>query len=185
MAYGHPEHWGYDDYLVLESSPALMGGAEEFRGPIHRYSRVERFEAVLHHLCGGGKVPEWVVTEILERVDDWNPVTIWISIQKVLTLLGERKYFNRVPRILEMMGYGRILDGILPCGRIMEKFVAMSERFDTLCWERKYFPSLRYVALRLLDEEGVEFGVTVPWLKTKAKMKPLDDVYKRLCNPYT
>jgi hypothetical protein len=47
---------------------------------------------------------------------------------------------------------------------------------------RKYFPNLRYVALRLLVDHGAVFEYDVPLLKTKRKLKGLDELYQGLLN---
>jgi len=47
---------------------------------------------------------------------------------------------------------------------------------------RKYFPNLRYVALRLLVDHGAMFEYHVPLLKTKRKLKGMDELYLTLKN---
>lgn len=119
--------------------------------------------------------------EIIDRVDDWDPDTVWTRIQKELSKIGERKYFNRISRIMESMGMESLVIGKARCGDVLERFVEISRKFDEMKWEgRKYFPCLRYVALRLLKDYGTEFSVRVPLVKTAYKVKVLDDVYKRL-----
>lgn len=45
---------------------------------------------------------------------------------------------------------------------------------------RKYFPNLRYVALRLLVDHGAVFEYDIPLLKTKRKLKGMDELYQSL-----
>jgi hypothetical protein len=47
---------------------------------------------------------------------------------------------------------------------------------------RKYFPNLRYVALRLLVDHGAVFEYDVPLLKTKRKLKGMEEIYLSLKN---
>jgi hypothetical protein len=82
-----------------------------------------------------------------------------LDISNILSKTGNWKYVNRIPTITNMLGY----DPFFQTRRlefILERFYAASARFDLLkskneLGERKYFPSLRYVALRLLAEHEV------------------------------
>lgn len=69
--FGLPSYFGYEDYIVVstyeDECPFVLdwSGEQERRGalrPIHRYSRVERFTAVVYQLLGErGDVPDTVV----------------------------------------------------------------------------------------------------------------------------
>lgn len=62
----------------------------------------------------------------------------------------------------------------------------MSARFDLLEKDsRKYFPNLRYVALRMLSEEGILFAYKIPWIRTKRKEKVMHDIFEILALPKT
>jgi hypothetical protein len=74
--FGLPDYWGMTCYRVVElredAAPFVTDfKMEQERGrmrPIHRYSRVERFESVLYQLIGcRGKVPKSIVNLIREK----------------------------------------------------------------------------------------------------------------------
>lgn len=46
--------------------------------------------------------------------------------------------------------------------------------------DRKYFPNLRFVALKLLIKHGAVFDYDVPLLKTRRKLKVLEEAYSSL-----
>jgi hypothetical protein len=172
---------------------------------VHRYDRVERFKTVLMHLLGGrGVVPKEVLERVEDEIIRYSVQTVWLDVQKILrkngnfwyknfeqfrlisrseilTKLGDGKYFNRIPYILRFLGFkpkivftGSIVD------LCMIDFVKMSSRFDAIkdgLTERKYFPSLRYVALRLLEIHGTTFEYEIPLVKTPCKVKVLDDIF--------
>lgn len=63
---------------------------------------------------------------------------------------------------------------------MIEKFRGMSSRFDKIKKElktRSYFPNLRYVALRMLEEEGIFFMYQIPKIRTKRKLKVMESIY--------
>ena len=47
-------------------------------------------------------------------------------------------------------------------------------------WGRKYFPSIRFVALELMEMHGVEFAYTVPKARTYRKRKVLGWIWRDL-----
>lgn len=152
--------------------------------PIHHYSRYERFDAILFHLCGGGWVPEDVVEQVMEDVDDWDESRIWGKIQKSLGRMGMSRYYNRIPYILEQMGMRAVMTK-KPCGLVLEKFIEMSAKFDRIKHglERKYFPCLRYCAIRLLYMYGADIYYHIPIVKTPCKVAVLDEIFNILCDP--
>jgi len=83
------------------------------------------------------------------------------------------------------MGLGSVMKK-KPCGMVLEKFIQMSEKFDRIkhSLERKYFPCLRYVAIRLLDIYGADFQYYIPIVKTPCKVEPLAEIFNILCDPY-
>ena len=72
---------------------------------------------------------------------------------------------------------------------ILDRFDRASDRFDQLKEQdqlgaRKYFPNLRYVALRLLAEHEATFNYPVILLKTKSKLKPMDELFNKIFITY-
>ena len=150
--------------------------------PPHRYSRSERFTSTLYQLLGErGDIPEQVVNTVRYWGYDEHPDRIWNSIRATLKVLDWSRYYNRIPGIIELLGEGRRRFDFRKIERIKEKFMGMSVRFDSMELDRrKYFPNLRYMALRLLSEEGIEFGYAVPWIRTKRKEKVMEAIYDLL-----
>lgn len=169
------------DYKMMQHSSSRK---------IHRYDRVERFKTVLMHLLGGrGSVPLDVLQDVENRVVRFSIQTVWLDVQKILRVNGYGKYFNRIPYILRYLGFkpkivfsGSIVD------LCMQDFMRMSVKFDRIksdLEERKYFPSLRYVALRLLEIHGTTFEYEIPLVKTPCKVQVLDDIFNKLFKDYT
>jgi len=53
----------------------------------------------------------------------------------------------------------------------MNDFKLMSDKFDPLILGVKYFPDLRYVALRLMQLHGIEIPYEIPLLNTRRILK--------------
>ena len=54
--------------------------------PKHEYVRIERFRATLYHLTGmAGKAPEDIVELVERELKDFDPESMWVSIQKILS----------------------------------------------------------------------------------------------------
>lgn len=198
LALGEPCYYGYERYIVLSSKsyrkvkPALALDFErplktdwkfeqdrERTRPVHRYDRVKRFEWILYQILGyRGSMPEDVI-ELCEKCD-LRGSHIWASIQAILKSNGLRRYYNRIGQIIwrvtRLKIYFKEKDRVLE--RIIEEFRGMQFVHQT----RKYFPNLRYVALRMLKDHGAVFEYDVPLLKTKRKLKGMDELYLSLKN---
>lgn len=195
--FGLPEHWGVDQYQIIElredATPFVTDYDMEMdrRGslrPIHHYNRVERFESILLQLLGcRGKVPRTVIDHIKERGYDHNPVRIWDSIRTILKEKKWRQYYNRIPIILNQLGYQEKIEYGDQNAFVLElinEFKKISHRFEEIkeTLKRKYFPNLRYVAFKLLQEYGATFQYQIPFLRTPRKEKHLDELWLMLRN---
>ena len=119
-AYGEPEGWGVVSYLVVQTRESAQpmvtdyNMEQERRGslrPVHRYNRVERFESTLYQLIAcRGKVPRDVIDMIKKIGYDDHPDRIWDSIRDILKKKNMRLYYNRIPTILQILGYARKID---------------------------------------------------------------------------
>jgi len=189
-----PDLFGYDDYIVTSSyedeCPFVMDWSmeNERRGstrPVHRYSRPERFVSIIYQLLGErGDIPDHVIVTVRHYGYDAEPSRIWNSIRNVLKCLEWSKYYNRIPGIIELLGHGKAKFDFDLVQDIFLKFRGMSIKFDGLNKDnRKYFPNLRYCALRLLDEAGVQFRFKVPWIRTKRKEKVMQEIFELLTLP--
>lgn len=146
--------------------------------PIHRYSRFDRFRMVLLQLLGWrGKVEEDVF-EICEMID-FDKLDAWYVFKRELKWNDKSRYYNRIPRILFLMGRsGRLQVDSLSFNAILERFRRLEYLFS-LQSERKYFPSLRYTSIRLLWEFGIEHDFRIDSLLTKHRKEALDDFWNR------
>lgn len=180
--YGYPEWWGFYSYYVIDGQPIYVSDykqeQEYYSRPIHRYSRVERFQTILKHLLGHGTVPDKVV----ECVQSYNVLvtssTVWDDVRKILKENGYSKYYSRIPHILSMLGCRYIVFDNYE--KILNDFKRMSSKFDSMAWDRNYFPNLRFVALRMLEMEGAIFSYDIIRMRTKRKIKVMEDIFNKL-----
>jgi hypothetical protein len=188
--FGGPELYGFEEYIVVvESQDRVVFGldfpttAKRSWRAVHRYSRVERFKTVLLDLVGGrGTVPK----EVLDTVKYWGiderEKKAWNSVRFILRVYGWKKYYNKIPDILKAMGMVREEIRSDQLDEIMCRFKALSSQFERMknILGRKYFPDLRYIALRLLEEVGVTSSFDAVKLKTRRKLKEYELVYDLL-----
>ena len=192
--YGLPEYWGIVVYRVIElredASPFVTDfKMEQERGrlrPIHRYSRVERFESVLYQLIAcRGKVPASIIALIRTVGYNEDPKEVWNSVRSILKSNGGRVYYNRIPSILNILGYDRKIqfgDSNELVRLIVNDFRILSNRFEKIKGEvgRVYFPSLRFIACKLLELYGVKFEFEIPFVRTPRKLKTMEHIWDLL-----
>lgn len=199
--YGLPDHWGRVAcrllktvgivvYRVIElredASPMVMDFTMEQERrlrPIHRYCRVERFHSTLAQLVAcRGKIPPSIILLIRESGYDPHPDRVWNSIRAVLKANKARRYYNCIPSILDILGYERKIDlgdAAELIRTIIRDFQQLSTRFERLKQSlgRIYFPSLRFVACKLLEAYGVKFGFTIPLVRTPRKLRSMEALW--------
>lgn len=193
--YGLPDLWGIHEYEVIESRESSHPMVTDYqmeqerRGslrPIHHYNRVERFESILYQLIGArGVVPKLVLTTIQLEGYDLDPAKIWNSIRAILKKHNWRLYYNRIPVILEKLGYKlkiNFQDKNAFVLMIVNEFRKMSAKFEQIRsqLERTYFPNLRYICFRLLKENGAVFEYDIPFLRTPRKEKMMNELWELL-----
>jgi hypothetical protein len=195
--FGLPHHWGVQQYQIIElyddGRPPVTDYEmeQERRGslrPIHHYYRVERFESILYQLIGcRGIIPPSVIKIIQESQIDRHPDRIWDSVRNILKKHKLSVYYNRIPIILDQLGFDRKIkwgDQNALVLELVNEFKKISAKFEELkpLLERTYFPNLRYVAFKLLKEYGAEFQYRIPFLRTPRKEKVMDDLWEMLRN---
>ena len=195
--FGLPHHWGVQQYQIIElyddGRPPVTDYdmEQERRGslrPIHHYNRVERFESILYQLIGcRGIIPPSVIKIIQESQIDRHPDRIWDSVRNILKKHKLSVYYNRIPIILDQLGFDRKIkwgDRNALVLELVNEFKKISAKFEELkpLLERTYFPNLRYVAFKLLKEYGAEFQYRIPFLRTPRKEKVMDDLWEMLRN---
>lgn len=184
--YGYPENWGVNDYGVVDGQPImeLQWGNVTYK-KIHRYDRIERFKTTMYHLLGINGRVKWQIIKTIRKIGfDKNPDRVWDSIRKILKETGNTKYYNRIPSILAIMQYDKVIDWgndmelVLTCIR---EFYRMSENFDAANGKYgTYFPNLRFTALRVMMMNGVVFEYYIPLFRTKRKIDPAIDIFNEL-----
>ena len=183
--FGLPEHWGVFCYRVIslretEHPMVTDWKMEQERGklrPIHRYSRVERFTSILAQLiCSRGKIPKDMIQKIRDHQISKDPDLAWNSVRKILKDMKAWKYY--------MLGYPQNTkckeNGLMI--EIINDFRIISSRFDQVKKNlgRVYFPSLRFIAFKLLQLHGIEFSYKIPFVRTPRKLKAMEQIWELL-----
>lgn len=187
--YGLPEHWGFEQYRVIESreqkfvSDYKMEQERVFTKK-HRYSRLARFKVTLLNLLGErGNLPKHVYTMVgsflnPESKDKWNDA------RKLLKHYKQRKYYDNIPMILKGLGKERCFDPInfAQLESIVRMFLFVSEKFERtkIKYGRRYFPNIRFVVFKILERHGIVPNYPVPMVRTSRKMKSLEALWESL-----
>lgn len=151
----------------------------------HRYSRKLRFKYILYQLMGmSGDVPRSAIRIVRAELAKQQHVRkhkIWNDIRNILKRHNLRKYYNRISTIIKE------ISGLKPQGinyqriqSIQDKFFRFDYLFDSKyrnAWSRKYFPNLRFVALKLVNDSGITFPYHVPLMRTARKKKYLEKLF--------
>lgn len=189
--YGLPDLYGYHNYEVIELEHTAHPLVTDFKficererpRPIHRYNRIERFEFILAQLLGRrGDVPD-VVIRMMGYVNK-DTQCVWNSVRSILKHYKQRKYYNRIPTIILKLGLGPVFtwdrsqqtyDQIIKDFKILHNVFEYQPKRQQ--WNRKYFPSLRFVAVKLLERYGATCNFKVDFIRTKRKRKALGDIW--------
>lgn len=190
--YGEPYHFGFEKYYAIDdtSTPMVTDWTmeqERRTRPIHRYNRLERFTCILGQLCGYrghiGDVPmSAIVAELVE------PYT-WESVRLAMKTSGYTKYYNRIPFVVAYMNKLPYTDeyqfpaipvtGLTPqiYDKIITDFHELQHKFteNKAVTDRSYFPSLRYVALKLLQKHGAT--INIPLMRNKKTLDKMEDLW--------
>lgn len=182
--YGMPWIFGFTEWTAINDNdkPMVMDWQMEIdrkMRPIHRYSRVARFTSVLAQLTQcRGNVPQDLIDEVEEQVPNLN----WNSVHKFLKKKQYKNYYNRIPMILHELGIELIEFKITntQIHDLITRFKQVATKFDALRNERKYFPSIRFIALKLLEEIGADIG-NIPLMRTEKKKAALESLWLLIC----
>jgi Poxvirus Late Transcription Factor VLTF3 like len=156
----------------------------------HRYSRKLRFKFILYQLLGmSGDVPKSVTSLVRKELKIQKNIRkqrIWNDIRTILKKHKLRKYYNRISSIIkEITGLKAIEINSEKIQLILDKFFKFDYLFDSQYrsqWSRKYFPNLRFVALKLIVSSGITFPYNVPLMRTARKRKYLEKLFVDLEN---
>lgn len=151
---------------------------------IHRYSRLERFKFILHQLLGiSGLVPKNIILLVKKNIGRFvSKSQLWNNVRTVLKYHGHRKYYNRIPQIILRISINLKPSGVHEIWRIYDSFERLNEVFNNTRHElnRKYFPNIRFVALKLMEKHGIKYPYKIPLLRTSRKRKQLEILFTSL-----
>jgi len=84
--------------------------------------------------------------------------------------------------ILKNLNYGRLFKAVTPeqYNNIMIDFMFLSTKFEETKTTRRYFPNIRFIVLKLLEEHGVEQNYPIPLARTTRKLKSLNELWVNL-----
>ncbi len=187
--FGPPEYYHIMPYRVVESRettyPLAWDYVSEMEAksnvrPIHRYCRRLRFRATLLQLLGerGDNIPPAILT----ACSHLNPqdTRIWLLIRAVLKSQNTlRTYQNSIPTIIRKLGGPPVIQWDWEqFQEVMSDFCRLSVKFDAERGQpgkRKYFPSLRFMALKLLKIAGVKMNVQIPLAVVARKVREMEE----------
>jgi hypothetical protein len=194
LQYGSPEKYGYDEYIVLDnyevSRPFVSDYKieQERRGAtraVHRYCKIKRFRHLVNNLLGGSRVfindPDLFITVALEL--DYDKHRIWDSCRSILKSHGWSKYYNKIPSILQQIGYKNIIRGAtgVVIENIMNDFKIICANFNSVDLNgRSYLLNYRFIALKLMERHGIVFEYDIPKIRTLRVIKPIEDLWLQL-----
>lgn len=180
--YGLPEHYGYTSYLVISDNESPMVSDYHFSlerscRPIHRYNRVERFSCILSQLLGlRGTIPD----EVMDEVDE---CTTFNEIRNELKRCGYQRYYNSIPTIMKKLGLEPPISVVITnhlFNVMVNDFLKLQDVYLSKSFSRKYFPSLRYIAIKILVCNGAVINMDP--IRTRRKLKLLEDIWSDLFN---
>lgn len=155
----------------------------------HRYSRPDRFKKILVQLLNlEGRVPEPVIIIIQNDISSYvnSKFKIWNTIRQILKLHGLRRYYNLIPSIIKQVrGEIPFIPDDFSIPKVLDKFLVMSDKFNGQLrdeWSIPYFPNLRFVALKMIESEGITYPYHVPIVRTRRKRLYLEGLYNGLYN---
>lgn len=190
--YGVPDHYGIYDYLVIDSYEKLF--VLEYQDEIdfardavhiHRYDRIERFTTTLFQLLGMSRVviPNEVIQVIRRSMYREHHSFIYNDIRDILRRYEYAKYYNRIPCILKILKFPlQIKYKPEMIFAVQSDFKKLNDEFE----EKKnelgidYFPSMRYVALYLMERNGFIFEYEIPKARVKKIHEKLDLLVRKL-----
>lgn len=189
---GPPEHYGFHDYLVVETDetahPFALNYEDEWyyrsnHRPKHRYSRPYRIRWTLSHLVGlAGKNPEPVLARLRAELPgpellQSRSVHEWVRHR--LKRWGHKELYLSVPYLVAELGGPRWHANTRQVAGVYADALKLHTTFDALRKQgrlgRQRFPKLQYVLLKLLDRHGVLAPYRVPWARTSIKRRQLRD----------
>jgi hypothetical protein len=181
--HGPPDFWGYQNYIVVcdNDEPQVadwhMENERRLR-PIHRYCRTTRFSSILAQLTRlRGHVPG----DLISHIRSSRVPADWTAVRTFLRKEGYTGMYNRIPQILVRLGKAPIEFEMTNTifHDMCRDFRVISNNFYSQEMDRKYFPSIRYIVFKMLEDRGAIFN-NVPFMKTKKKETALEELWNKI-----
>jgi hypothetical protein len=149
----------------------------------HRYSRKARFKSTLFQLIGvSGDTPSKIIKIVRNHLKpSVRRSSLWNQVRHALKQNNLSLFYNRIPLLI------KLTIGLKPRGvtydavqKILNDFNFFHYQFNNHLaerWSRKYFPNLRFIALKLMQKHGITFPYKVPLVRTCRKKKYLEGLY--------
>lgn len=151
----------------------------------HRYCRRGRFKYTLYQLLNmRGNVPMYMLQNVKKALPKKiSRRFIWGTIRGILKQKGYVQFYNRIPAFIKFTTRQAPIVTNEQLVKVLRNFERMHCQFAKLAekWDRKYFFSMRYVCLKLLQREGMKFPYRVPMLLTTRKRQYLDLLFEEFC----
>ena len=189
------EDWNEEDWTIA----AELGTVSNFKldwdqeqqrdwRKRHRYCRRGRFIQTLYQILNiRGTVSMRILADVKRELIS-SPIllskrNIWLAVRRILKRKGYIQFYNQIPAFIKYS------TGVSPkvtndqLLKVIRNFERMHYQFDNLAkeWKRKYFLSMRYVCLKLLEKEGMVFPYRVPKLMTSRKRYYLNYLFSAFC----
>lgn len=193
--YGCPSVFGYTKFYVIDADPVYQHVTYDenpgftwkpLRLP-HLYDRTLRFRVIVCQLLGYKfsiaksvlKTEKWLKTSL--EISDING-NYWFECRRVLKNNNFTKYYNCIPSIVREYCYfkEKVVYTENDFNLIMMTFVYLQDAFKKNNCGRKYFPNLRFVALKVMEFHKIPLQFPIPLLITKTKIKSLTDIFNVL-----
>lgn len=150
----------------------------------HRYFRRGRFKTILYNLLDiRGSVPVDTLIKVRRELRLLKPSKskIWNQVRCILKRLKYQKYYNMIPAIIKFcVGITVKVDFGID-DKILLDFDLMHNQFDNIAeiTGRKYFPNIRFIALKLIRKYGIVYPYNVPLLRTSRKQMYLNSLFDK------
>jgi len=189
---GPPDEYGYEKYLVVDSAPEYVPSVHMWDQSTliskHRYSRAARFRQVVRNLFGESriKVPDAIVILVRSYLKK-DSTNLYEEVRRIIKHMKMPHLYRAIPSIVYRAHQRRLLapaeqdaqDLSAVLEEVYVRFRVFESLFERVESERKYFPNLKYTALRILKGMGV-VNSCIPTLLTKSKLESLDLFFEQM-----
>lgn len=194
--FGFPEEYGYQGrYQVIDDDQPQYATEYQQENEVqppkrkHLYCRFTRFRLLVNRLLGIGPARSRQYYDCLEKLTEHPDFEsaplgdIWRISHKILSKARLSKYYTFIPTFAQESNTVdiSIIDKEL-VQRVLCNFMKMhlAYGYNGGISGRKYFPNLRYIAVRLLQNEGYSNPLGISGIKTKSRRERLEQDFREL-----